>query len=441
MIEQSFRETAARYAMLPAGCQVLCACSGGPDSTALLHLLCAVPDVTVLAAHFNHRLRGEEAERDEAFVRSLCDSLGVELVCGGADVAAWAAERRMGLEEAARTLRYEFLERTAADRGCDRIATAHHAEDNAETVLWNLIRGSGTRGLGGIPPVRGKLIRPLLNATRDEIEEYLSRNGLESVSDSSNALDDNPRNRIRHRVLPLLSAENGAAVSHICAASELLRADDAYLNSLAESFIRDCAQPDALPVTAFLALPAPVGARVLRMLCGPLQRKHVEAVYALCRGDSVHAEADLPGRKVRREYDVLKLAAAPEAALPPRELPPGETALPELGMTAIRTSGVPFDGIHNSFNTFYFKSASICGMISVASGSGGETVRFLGRGCTKSLRRLYQEAKLPLSERARTPVLYDEQGILAVYGFGIAERCAAAPGESAERIEFRKTGM
>ena len=441
MIEQRFRETAARYGMLPAGCRVLCACSGGPDSTALLHLLCAVPEITVLAAHFNHRLRGAEAERDEAFVRSLCAELGVELACGGADVAAWAAERRMGLEEAARTLRYEFLEHTASDLGCDRIATAHHAEDNAETVLWNLIRGSGTRGLGGIPPVRGKLIRPLLNVTREEIEGYLRVNGFQSVSDSSNDVDDNPRNRIRHRVLPLLSAENGAAVAHICAASELLRADDAYLNTLAESFIRDCPLPDALPVPAFLELPEPVGTRVLRTLCGPLQRKHVEAIYALCRSESVHGSADLPGLKVRREYDVLKLAAAPEAALPRRELPPGETPLPELGMTVIRSSVASYDEIHNSFNTFYFKSASICGMISVASGNGGEKVRLLGRGCTKSLKKLYQEAKLPLAERARTPVLYDEQGIIAVYGFGTAERCAAAPGESAERIEIRKTEM
>ena len=112
-----FRETAARYGMLPAGARVLCACSGGADSTALLHLLCHTEGVTVVCAHFNHQLRGAESDRDEAWVRALCEKLGVPCVCESADVAGYAAAKRMGLEEAARTLRYAFLERTAAERG------------------------------------------------------------------------------------------------------------------------------------------------------------------------------------------------------------------------------------------------------------------------------------------------------------------------------------
>ena len=438
-MEARFDETLRRYDMLPAGTRVLCACSGGADSMALLHLLRGRAGVTVLCAHFNHRLRGAESARDEAFVRNACDELGIAFFVGAADVSAYAAAHHMGLEEAARTLRYAFLERTADAQGCEKIATAHHAEDNAETVLWNLVRGCGGRGLGGIAPVRGRFIRPMLRLTRPEIEEYLSRRGIPWVTDSSNALDDNPRNRIRHHVLPLLQAENSAAVAHICAAAELAWADDAYLSAEAERFMVDFARGGALPVDAFLALPEPVGARVLRSLGLSLQRRHVEAVYALCRSGAAHGAVDLPGGRIRKEYGVLTAAEAPERALARREVPFGTTPLPELGMEILRETPRKTDEIHNSFNTFFFKNDSIRGMMFVARGNGGDTIRLPGRGCTKTLKKLFQEAKLPPAQRACTPVLYDDDGVLAVWGFGVAERCAAAPGEIAQRVVIKET--
>ena len=156
MIREKFIAYIEKYDMLPEGSRVLCACSGGADSTALLHLLCATPSLTVACAHFNHRLRGAESDRDEAFVRELCGRLGIDCYCGREDVGAYAALKKIGLEQAAREMRYSFLEKTAEAHGFDRIATAHHAEDNAETVLLNLARGSAMRGLCGIPPVRGR---------------------------------------------------------------------------------------------------------------------------------------------------------------------------------------------------------------------------------------------------------------------------------------------
>ncbi len=422
--------------MLPAGTRVLCACSGGADSSALLHLLCHTEGVTVVCAHFNHRLRGAESDRDEAWVRALCETLGVPCVCESADVAAWAAANRMGLEEAARTLRYAFLERAAEQYDCDRIATAHHAEDNAETVLWNLVRGSGTRGLSGIPPVRGKIIRPLLDVTRPQIEAYLRENGLSCVDDSSNGADDNPRNRIRHHVLPMLLAENPCALEHICAAAESLRADDAYLSEQAEGLITEAAGSGALPIQEFLALPEPVGTRVLRGLFGPLQRKHVDAINALCRSEKAHASVNLPGRQVRKEYDRLILDPTPESAEFRQEVPVGMTRLDALSMRVSRETPQIHDEIHNSFNTFFFKNDSIRGKIFVGCGRGSDSIRLSGRGCTKTLKKLFQEAKLPPAQRRATPVLYDDDGVIAVFGFGIAERCAARPGDPAERIEF-----
>ena len=434
------RETAERYAMLPAGIKVLCACSGGADSTALLHLLCHTEGVSVVCAHFNHRLRGAESDRDASWVRELSARLGVPCVCESADVAAFAEENAMGLEEAARTLRYAFLERAAAEHGCERIATAHHAEDNAETVLWNLVRGSGTRGLSGIPPVRGKIIRPMLNVTRPEIEAYLRENGLSCVDDSSNAADDNPRNRIRHHVLPKLLAESPAALAHISAAAESLRADDAYLSAEADRFIADHLRGGALPIPELLALPEPIGTRVLRALCGPMQRKHVEAVYDLCRSGAAHAAIDLPGRRLRKEYAQLSVISAPETAAFRQEITVGETPIPALSMRILRQPAQSYDEIHNSFNTFFFKSDSIRGKMFVGSGRGGEQIRLSGRGCTKTLKKLFQESRTPPAQRKATPVLYDDGGVIAVYGFGIAERCAAAPGDLAVRVEIRADG-
>ena len=431
MMEEKFRALSARYNMLSPGTRVLCACSGGADSTALLHLLAAQEHLTVVCAHFNHRLRESESDRDEVFVRALCVRLGVECVCGGADVAAYARAERLSVETAARTLRYRFLEETAAARCCSRIATAHHAEDNAETVLLNLIRGSGTRGMSGIPPVRGAVVRPLLDATRAEILDYLARFGLSYVDDSTNLSDDCARNRIRHRVLPLLAEENPAAIPNICAAAELARQDEEYLAERAEAFLKENACRDTLPIPPFLALPEPVGARALRSALGQLSRAHIASVYALCRSEAAHAALDLPGRRLEKDRDMLRLNAPAAAAIERRAVPEGETALPSVGLRVVRRKAAPGEEIHNSFNTFFFKSASIRGMISVASRSSGDSVRLLGRGCTKTLKKLFSEAKLPLAARSATPVFYDDEGVIAVCGFGIAERCAAAPGDEA----------
>ncbi len=438
MIREKVRAFCEQYAMLPAGTSVLCACSGGADSTALLHLLCTEPGLSVACAHFNHRLRGAESDRDEAFVRSLCATLGVECICASGDVREYAAARHIGIEEAARLLRYDFLETTARRRGFDRIATAHHAEDNAETVLLNLSRGSGMRGLCGIPPVRGQIIRPLLCATRAEILNYLAEHGLGFVEDRTNGDDDCARNRIRHYVLPLLSEENSAAAAHIFEMTELLRRDEEYLSGCAEDFIKENLSDGALSIPLFLSLPEPVGARVLRLALGQLSAKHIASVYALCRSARARSAADLPGRRIEKDRDRLLLDVPQLPPLSRREVPMGETLLPELGLRIIRRTVQPGEEIHNSFNTFFFQYDLIRGMICVASRQPGDSVRLLGRGCTKTLKKLFAEAEMPLHLRGRTPVLYDDSGVIAVYGFGAAERCAAKPGGKAECIEIRE---
>ncbi|MBR2880245.1 MAG: tRNA lysidine(34) synthetase TilS, partial [Oscillospiraceae bacterium] len=254
--------------MIPPGTKVLCAVSGGADSVALLHFLSKMEDVKLAAAHYNHCLRGTESDADEEFVKTLCGKLGIECVTGRGDVAAYAAESGKSTEEAARTLRYEFLEKTARELGCSCIATAHNADDNAETVLLNLTRGTGLKGLCGIPPVRGKIIRPFLQNTREEIEHYLEQNGLEHIEDSSNALDDYSRNRIRHYVSPVLRQLNPSYTSAIARMTESLREDEEYISSAAAEFIGRETKGRSLSVDAVMALESPVRMRVFRLMHG-----------------------------------------------------------------------------------------------------------------------------------------------------------------------------
>ena len=192
---------ADKYDMLPGeGGSVLCALSGGADSMALLTVLERLAKergFTLYAAHFNHQLRGEESQRDEDFVTDWCQKRGIQLEVGRGDVAKQAEEEGKGVEETARAMRYGFLTEAARTLEADKIATAHNADDNAETLLLHLVRGTGLDGLTGIPPVRGILIRPLLATPRQQIEAWLTQEGIPHVEDSSNQTDAYARNRLR----------------------------------------------------------------------------------------------------------------------------------------------------------------------------------------------------------------------------------------------------
>ena len=448
MAERMVRRCAAfadRYGMLPpAGETLLCAVSGGADSVCLLFLLRALAaerGFRVACAHFDHRLRGEESTRDAAFVAALCERLGVPVHLGSGDVAAYAREKRQNLEEAARTLRYAFLEETSDALGGVKIATAHTADDNAETMLLNLSRGAGGRGLAGIPPVWGRRVRPLLPATRREVEAFLKALGESWVTDSSNLTDAYARNRLRHQVMPVLRALNPRFAEHALRTSELLRRDEAYFEDLAAQFLETHGKREngtlRLPVSALSALAYPVCARVLRLLCGPaLEAGHVEAVCALLEDGRSGRSADVPGMRVRREMDELVFGARAPETLPARELPPdGELYLPELDLLVRRTEDALCE-IHNSFNIFFFKKTKVCGKILIRCRQSGDELCLAGRSCTKSLKKLFAEARVPVSRRGLIPVIADERGVLAVAGFGADARRTAEPGERAVRIEL-----
>ena len=284
-----------RWGMLPSsGGTMLVAVSGGRDSVCLLHYLATMPrDFSVAAAHLDHGQR-PTAGRDVAFVRQLCRELDVPLTVERADVPALARQRGVGLEEAGRMARYDFFRRTADSLGAQRIATAHHAADQAETVLLNLVRGTGMQGLAGIPPVRGRIVRPLLETSRDDIETYLKTHGLSHVEDETNRDTSLGRNRLRREVMPgLLSLHPGAAAS-ICRTAELLRREDAFLDSLAAAYL----PREGLSASRERLLSAPevLRLRALRLLAGrlPVGKKdftaaHYRAMAELLEGGGMTA--------------------------------------------------------------------------------------------------------------------------------------------------------
>lgn len=430
------------YGMLPAKSRVLCAVSGGADSVCMLHLLKGLEEelqIRVFCAHYEHGLRGEESLRDMAFVQELCRSWGIECRVGQGDVRAYAQKHGMSTEEAARELRYTFLHETARGLSCDRIATAHNADDNAETVIFNLTRGSGAKGLSGIPPVRGNIIRPLLWTGRQEIEAYLEANAIPYVTDSSNLTDDYSRNIIRHRVMPVLREINPALAGSVLKTGQLLRQDEEYLSTEAERFIRENTDEGGLDAAALCALPDAVAGRVIRGLWArPLSFEHVKSVLEFAGGSGL-GRLDIPGGSLYREQGRLTVNKPETLRLEERRLIPGEVLeIPEAGLRIVSSVTDYPEEINNKFKTYLFKYESICGTILCVSRRDGDRMAPAGRNCTKSLKQLFLEKKLTQAQRDLTPVLRDDRGIIGVIGIAVASRCKAEPGDKVLRVDVEK---
>ena len=312
---------------------VLCAVSGGLDSMCLLHLLSTWGrecGLTVTAAHFNHQLRGADSDRDEAFVRDWCAERGIPFVCDQGDVRALVAEEGLSLEEAARKARYAFLERQRQALGCGWILTAHHADDNAETMLLNLIRGTGAKGLSGIPAIRGCIARPLLQETREGLAAYAADHGIPHVEDASNDEDVFARNVLRHKVLPVLCELNPKAVEHMTCTADLLARDDDALACMAQRLLeRSCtAQHEALrlDVQKCLAAEAAVRSRAvhaaLERMAG--RRKDLSAVHVEAVGDLLQGAA---GREISLPYGLTARRETGEIVIFRSEQPPQEAGI------------------------------------------------------------------------------------------------------------------
>ncbi len=388
--------------MIAPGDQVTCAVSGGPDSMALLwamYLLQEKLQIHLSAAHFNHRLRGEESDRDEAFVREFCQRYDIPVYCGSAQVKAG----KKGLEAAARDARYGFL-RTLPGK----IATAHNADDNAETVLMRLVRGTGLKGLGAIAPVSGNLIRPMLTITRAEILEFLQEYHVGYVQDSSNTSQRFLRNRIRHQVMPLLQQENPSLAVNLSAMALRLQQDERLLHRLAQENATD-------DVQKLRQMDPALRARVLAQLLTDAgvrepEAEHIKSMEQLVASQNPSAKANFPGGiTMGRMYGRLMSVSKPQAMEPKVLACPGQTRIPEMG---IEVSCVP---VSQQAEEGY----PVCpaGNLVIRQRQAGDQIRLPGG--TKCLKKLFIDRKIPAAMRSSIPVLADDKGVLAVHGIGV----------------------
>ena len=390
-----------KYNLFSPGDTVICAISGGADSVALLFCLYLLKDklgITLEAAHFNHRLRGAESDRDEAFVKNLCDRYDIPLHLGSGQIVPG----KKGLEAAARDARYGYFQTLKG-----KIATAHTADDNAETVLLHLVRGSGLKGLGGIAPVNGNIIRPMLEVTRQDVEYFLEEWCLSHITDSSNETDAFLRNRIRHHVMPLLKAENPRLAENLSAMALNLREDEKLLSSLAEN--------DTLPtVESLKTMPPALRNRALEAFLKKSgvkepEQSHIELAEKLVFSGKPSARAAFPGGvTIARSYDRLTV-------LQPEELPL-EVALPCPGETEFgnyRVICTPAEKIENTATVFTIRPQ---GQMMLRCRKSGDAIRLSGG--TKQLKKLYIDKKIPASRRPQIPVVSDEAGVLAVCEIG-----------------------
>ncbi len=423
---------------LPLDGKILCAVSGGADSMCLLHMIYS-RGLEVVAAHYEHGIRGEEALRDAGFVEEWCREKSIECIVGHGDVPSYAAAHGLGTEEAARELRCRFLEETAARLNCKYIATAHNADDNVETVIFNLARGGGSLGLKGIPRSRGRFIRPLLDVSRREIEGYLEENSIPHVEDSTNASDDYSRNLIRHQVSPVLRKINPELHLAVARSSKLLEEDEDCLSSMAEEFIREHYDGESLPLKELAQLHRALASRAIRRLCRErLSYEHVQQALKLLEGSELKY-LDLPGQRLRREQGRLFFREPEIISLPDRELRAGEwTAVPELGLELLAEYGDKSGEVNGLFKTCRLKCENISSSLYCTGRKDGDRLRPAGRGCTKSLKSLFNEAGYTQARRSRSLVLRDDKGILAVLGLCLDERAAAAPGDAVLSIKIRE---
>ncbi len=376
------------------------------------------------AAHVDHGIRGEEAVRDRLFCKQEAQRYGVELFLLEADVPRLAEAHGTGLEEEARRVRYDFFATLMEEKRIPILVTAHHADDNLETVLFRMCRGSALGGLGGIAPVRafavGFLVRPLLNATKEDLVAYCHARGLDYVCDSTNADTAYTRNAIRHNAVPALLERFPDAQRRVCKTCEELREDERLLQSLAEQFLEAHTTPYGLSTEALRQAPIPIRSRaidafVCRRIGATLERIHLERIAELIRSDRSDRRVSLPqGFFAIVERGALTALSGDRFAASELCILCELDAECERNGCAFGLESEKKTKVHNLSTPLYInsdsESAIIKGNLFWRSRRPGD--RILMGGMHRKLRRLYAAIGIPPRLRERIPLLCDEEGIV-----------------------------
>ena len=415
MIEKAIINNCKEYSLIPKGSVVTVALSGGADSVALLYALNRLKDrlgITVKAAHLNHLIRGDEAFRDEEFVKNLCSSLDIPLICEEIDVPKLAKKQNLSLETAAREIRYEFLNRVCEG---GLIATAHTASDNLETLLLNLARGSAIGGLCGIPIKRDNIIRPIISVTREEIEKYCCVNNLSFVTDSTNLSDDYTRNKLRHSIVPVLRELNPKIEKTVLKTSRSVTEISNMIKSSAENYIKENFADNKLDVSKLKELNSEIAKRVIIefvKICDSeisLEACHIESIYKICLKCG---KTGIPKNKYCQNKNGYLFIGSNDENIKKTKFSVEITKISENVNNLLLNNSLACD--------------KIVGKLVLRTRQSGDSIRLANRGCTKKLTKLYNEFSVPVYLRDTLPVISDDLGVVWIHGIGVAERCAVS---------------
>ncbi len=440
-MENKILNTVKKYNMLDNGDTVVVGVSGGADSCALFYFLLSIREklnLNIVVCHINHMLRGEESDRDEKFVKKMCDENSVEFRLCKVDVGAAASERKESTEKCGRDIRYGFFRKTAEEFG-GKIATAHTASDNAETVIFNMTRGCGIRGLCGIPPVRDNIIRPLIEVTRTEVEEYCGRHGYGFITDSSNLTRDYTRNKLRIDVIPVLKEINPSFEEMISKMTQRMMSNAEHLYSAAENVLDAAYTDKGYKISVINKCDDAVFSEVIAVLARKFdvipQEKHIKLIREICRSSgAVEIKSKIYAVS---NQGFLRIIKGSESIC--------KDAVPYNGQDIIVINDKKFkltvlniDEFHKcqKNNNFLFNYCLDYDTITMSDvfrfRNCGDIFRLPGRNITKSLKRLFNELKIPRERRDNVLLLADGSEILWIEGIGASKDCLVKKGS--ERV-------
>jgi tRNA(Ile)-lysidine synthase len=456
--------------LIEPGEGVVAGVSGGPDSVCLIHVLNALRPILGMklhAVHVNHMLRGEEADADEEFTARLCAELEIPLHILRTDVAAVAAEMGISTEEAGREIRYREFRMLAGATGATKIAVAHNRNDQAETVMMNIIRGTGTRGLCGMEYIRGDIIRPLLSVSREEIEQYCSEASLAPRTDSTNLTGEYTRNKVRLGLLPYINENFGAnIINSLCRLAENTAADQRFLEKCAaeayEQVLRESGDGQvSMDIGMLRRLDPAILMRVLRQAVEQAAGSakgvggiHYQALSDLVIKGVTGMQAELPrGIRASVSYGILKLSAGGfevesqrAAGFSRQVVVPGTTEVPEIGayLTASVHEPLSIDKYKSlGYNPYvqYFDYGLLKKGIHIRNRRAGDIFRPFGSGGTKKLKEFFIDNKIPRDARDRIPLICLGNETVWVIGYKISDKFRVTENtKKVLKIEFNRRG-